>query len=97
MVKNFNSVDRFVGNRVQSIRQRLGVSLDRAAEALGVTERQLRERERGSVRFEAKELQKLTKLFDVSVCRFFEGFAVRPREDTTHPADNESVIVEAAE
>ena len=97
MVDHVNSIDRFVGGRVKFRRELLGISDEAAAAAVGVTLQRLSALEAGSLRFGAKDLQLLTKRFDVPVAYFFEGYVVRPRASDAQADDNDLIGVEAAE
>ena len=74
MVATVNKIDRYVGNRVKAKRELLGISEATAAAALGMATERLRELEHGIVRFGASDLQRLTRLFNVSVAYFFESW-----------------------
>ena len=67
-----SAVDLHVGVRIGLRRAALGMSLERLAEALGVSYQQVQKYERGMNRIGAGRLYRLSKMLDVPVSYFFE-------------------------
>ncbi len=80
MTNRINDIDRYVGERVKSLRESLGLSQATVAAALAMTADQLAAFERGAGRFAATDLLILIRMFGVPPVYFFEGLLARPRQ-----------------
>jgi DNA-binding XRE family transcriptional regulator len=67
------AIDSYVGSRVRLRRTLLGISLEKLAEAVGVTARQIRKYERGSDGISASKLYAIATALDVRESFFFEN------------------------
>jgi transcriptional regulator with XRE-family HTH domain len=67
-------VDVHVGSRVRQRRVVLGLSQEKLGEAIGLTFQQIQQYERGTNRISASRLFQLSRVLDVPVAFFFEGF-----------------------
>lgn len=72
-----NPVDIYVGGRVRMRRTLLGMSQEKLGEALGLTFQQVQKYERGTNRIGASRLYDLSRVLDVPVQFFFDGFGGR--------------------
>ncbi len=72
-----NPVDIYVGSRVRLRRTLLGMSQEKLGEALGLTFQQVQKYERGTNRIGASRLYDLSRVLDVPVQFFFDGFGGR--------------------
>ncbi len=69
-----NPIDIHVGKRLRARRIFLGMSQDDLAKKVGITFQQLQKYERGTNRVSASRLYLLSRVLDVPVDFFFEGF-----------------------
>lgn len=67
-----------VGSRLRIRRQQAGLGRQELADALGVTERQLRDYEDGTVRVSAAMLVRTAKVLGSTVLDFFPNVRSRP-------------------
>lgn len=67
-------VDIYVGKRLKQSRLASGMSQEALAHTVGVTFQQIQKYERGSNRMGASRLYEFSKILNVSVDYFFEGF-----------------------
>ena len=70
-----NPVDVFVGQRLKSRRNLIGITQENLAEASGITFQQVQKYEKGRNRLSASRLFQFARVLDVPVAYFFEGFA----------------------
>lgn len=71
-----NPVDVFVGQKLRSRRSLIGITQENLAEAAGITFQQVQKYEKGRNRLSASRLYQFSRVLDVPVSYFFEGFAV---------------------
>jgi transcriptional regulator with XRE-family HTH domain len=81
-----NQIDKFVGDRIAARREFLGISIIEAARAVAVEVFEFKRYEAGTVRIDARRLQKLCALFDVSSQYFFCLPDAEPRHGDTAQA-----------
>jgi transcriptional regulator with XRE-family HTH domain len=72
------AVDAHVGHRVRQRRRELAVSRRQLADALGVSQEQVRRYEAGLATIVASRLYAIGQLLDVPAGHFFEGLAAKP-------------------
>ena len=70
-----NPVDVFVGQKLRSRRSLIGVTQESLAEAAGITFQQVQKYEKGRNRLSASRLYQFSRVLEVPVSYFFEGFA----------------------
>src|SRR5580658_2657112 len=70
-----NPVDLHVGARIRMRRRMNGVSLERLADALGLTFQQVQKYERGANRVSASKLYEIAAALKTPVAYFFDGLA----------------------
>ncbi|HNQ92531.1 MAG TPA: helix-turn-helix transcriptional regulator [Alphaproteobacteria bacterium] len=70
-----NPVDVFVGQKLRSRRSLIGITQENLAEAAGITFQQVQKYEKGRNRLSASRLYQFSRVLDVPVSYFFEGFA----------------------
>lgn len=70
-----NPVDVFVGQKLRSRRNLIGITQESLAEAAGITFQQVQKYEKGRNRLSASRLFQFSRVLDVPVSYFFEGFA----------------------
>ncbi|ANM07679.1 XRE family transcriptional regulator protein (plasmid) [Rhizobium phaseoli] len=71
-VKTPNAIDSYVGARIRTRRQLLGMSQERLAEQIGVTFQQVQKYEKGINRIGASRLQRIAEVLHTSPSFFFE-------------------------
>jgi len=71
-VKTPNAIDSYVGARIRTRRQQLGMSQERLAEQIGVTFQQVQKYEKGINRIGASRLQRIADVLRASPSFFFE-------------------------
>lgn len=71
-----NPVDVFVGQKLRSRRSLIGITQENLAEAAGITFQQVQKYEKGRNRLSASRLYQFSRVLDVPVAYFFEGFTV---------------------
>jgi len=70
--KRSNAIDAHVGGRVRARREKLSISQQVLAEALGITHQQIQKLEEGTNRIGAGRLQQIARILDVPVAFFFK-------------------------
>ena len=73
MVRNSNSVDTHVGERLRLRRKLMGISQSELAERLGLTFQQIQKYEKGANRISAGRLYRLAEPLSVPPSYFFDG------------------------
>lgn len=71
-VKTPNAIDSYVGARIRTRRQQLGMSQERLADQIGVTFQQVQKYEKGINRIGASRLQRIADVLRASPSFFFE-------------------------
>jgi len=71
--KSPKPTDQHVGARMRARRLMLGMTLEKLAEALGLTYQQVQKYEKGANRIGASRLQAIAQALQVPVSFFFEG------------------------
>ncbi len=69
-----NPVDVFVGQKLRSRRNLIGITQENLAEAAGITFQQVQKYEKGRNRLSASRLYQFSRVLDVPVSYFFDGF-----------------------
>ncbi|MBE2191653.1 MAG: helix-turn-helix transcriptional regulator [Alphaproteobacteria bacterium] len=69
-----NPVDVFVGQKLRSRRNLIGITQENLAEAAGITFQQVQKYEKGRNRLSASRLFQFSRVLDVPVAYFFDGF-----------------------
>jgi transcriptional regulator with XRE-family HTH domain len=90
MIKTANVVDAFVGARIHSRRQALGIGIEKAANAIGVSCERMKDFEAGTDRISARLLAELAAVLDVDASHFFE-----PTDKRAALAPHGSLIADA--
>lgn len=70
-----NPVDVYVGQKVRSRRNLIGITQENLAEAAGITFQQVQKYEKGRNRLSASRLYQFSRVLEVPVSYFFEGFS----------------------
>lgn len=70
-----NPVDVFVGQRLKTRRNLIGITQENLAEAAGITFQQVQKYEKGRNRLSASRLFQFARVLNVPIAYFFEGFA----------------------
>lgn len=87
-------VDIHVGGRLRQLRSLCGLSQEKLGEALGLTFQQVQKYERGQNRIAASRLFDVSRILNVPVAYFFEGYESATYKEAAnsqilHLADNE--------
>ena len=69
-----NPVDVFVGQKLKAQRTLIGMTQEKLAEATGITFQQVQKYEKGRNRLSASRLFQFSRVMNVPVAYFFEGF-----------------------
>lgn len=77
-VKTPNAIDSYVGARIRTRRQLLGMSQERLAEQIGVTFQQVQKYEKGINRIGASRLQRIAEVLHTSPSFFFQQSESEP-------------------
>ena len=80
-------IDKFIGDKIYSLRLGKGLSRQQLAEVIGVTHQQLQKYEKGTNRISAGRLVLIAQALDKSPEFFYAGFekdAAAPEENTMH-------------
>ncbi|MBX4910011.1 MULTISPECIES: helix-turn-helix domain-containing protein [Rhizobium] len=77
-VKTPNAIDSYVGARIRTRRQLLGMSQERLAEQIGVTFQQVQKYEKGINRIGASRLQRIAEVLHTSPSFFFQQNESQP-------------------
>jgi transcriptional regulator with XRE-family HTH domain len=72
-VKSGDPIDLYVGSRLKSRRQQLGLSQEKLGEAVHLTFQQIQKYEQGTNRISCSRIYHFAKLLDVEVSYFFKG------------------------
>jgi PAS domain S-box-containing protein len=75
-MKDQNSIDRHVGQRLRQLRLVRSLDLQSLSHAIGVSESRLRQMEQGCERIAAAVILRLSNLLEVRPSEFFAGFAI---------------------
>ena len=67
-------IDKFIGNKIYSLRLAKGLSRQQLSKVIGVTHQQLQKYENGSNRISASKLALIAKALDLRIPYFYEGF-----------------------
>jgi len=81
-------VDKFIGDKIYSLRLSLGLSRQHLANALGVTHQQLQKYEKGTNRISAGRLVLIAKALDKSVNYFYVGLDTNENIQEVPEKDN---------
>lgn len=81
-----SQVDKFIGNKIYSLRLGKGLSRQQLAEVIGVTHQQLQKYEKGTNRISAGRLVLIARALEKTPEYFYEGFDGNkiPEENTMH-------------
>lgn len=90
-------IDVHIGKRVRARRLVLGLSQDNLAAALGVTQQQVKNYERGTSKVSASRLYALSNILDVPLEWFFRKLVPREGSGEGPNSPNESGVVPASE
>lgn len=85
MAHRVNSIDAHVGRRIRARRQLLGMSQTKVANRLQISFQQLQKNENGQNRIGASRLFALSRILQVPVTYFFDGF--EPPENRGRSSD----------
>ncbi len=69
-----NPVDVFVGQKLKTRRNLIGITQENLAEAAGITFQQVQKYEKGRNRLSASRLFQFSRVLSVPIAYFFEGF-----------------------
>jgi transcriptional regulator with XRE-family HTH domain len=70
-----NPVDVFVGQKLKTRRNLIGITQENLAEAAGITFQQVQKYEKGRNRLSASRLFQFSRVLNVPIAYFFDGFA----------------------
>ncbi len=85
-----HDVDIHVGGRVRLRRSALGLSQDQLGAAIGLSFQQIQKYERGANRIGASRLYEMSKILNIPISYFFEGFdalGLAEAKDSSYQAD----------
>ncbi len=80
-------IDKFIGNKIYSLRLGKGLSRQQLSDVIGVTHQQLQKYEKGTNRISAGRLVLIARAMDKTPEFFYEGFdqtVSAPEENTMH-------------
>lgn len=80
-------IDKFIGNKIYSLRLGKGLSRQQLSDVIGVTHQQLQKYEKGTNRISAGRLVLIARAMDKTPEFFYEGFDQTmgaPEENTMH-------------
>lgn len=69
-----NPVDIYVGQKLKARRNLIGITQETLAESTGITFQQIQKYEKGKNRLSASRLFQFSRVLDIPVSYFFEGF-----------------------
>ena len=69
-----DKIDKFIGNKIYSLRLAKGLSRQQLSKVIGVTHQQLQKYENGSNRISASKLALIAKALDLRIPYFYQGF-----------------------
>jgi transcriptional regulator with XRE-family HTH domain len=92
--EGINPIDAYVGLRLRLRRKFLGLAQEALAKAVGITFQQFQKYENGKNRISASKLFQLSRLLDVNVQYFFDGFG--EQSDNIELLDDEAIKALAA-
>jgi len=81
-------VDEFLGVRLRLFRQIANLSQETLAESIGITFQQVQKYEKGTNRISAARLFQFSKLLNVRLDDFFDGYAAKPDNQAIRFLDN---------
>lgn len=81
-------VDEFLGMRLRLFRQIANLSQETLAEAIGITFQQVQKYEKGTNRISAARLFQFSKLLNVRLDDFFDGYEAKPDNQAIRFLDN---------
>jgi transcriptional regulator with XRE-family HTH domain len=84
MRRSCNKIDKYIGNKILSLRLALGLSRDQLAKKIDVTQQQLQKYEKGTNRISVSRLVVIAKALSQGVSYFYEGLS----------DDNEPVVTQ---
>jgi len=89
-----DKIDKFIGNKIYSLRLAKGLSRQQLSKVIGVTHQQLQKYENGSNRVSASKLALIAKALDREVPYFYEGFETG--DTSAHILENQRLCIEVA-
>ena len=75
-------IDKFIGNKIYSLRLAKGLSRQQLAKVIGVTHQQLQKYEKGNNRISVGRLVLISKALDKNISYFYEGLETGNNETT---------------
>ena len=87
-------IDKFIGNKIYSLRLAKGLSRQQLSKVIGVTHQQLQKYEKGSNRVSASKLALIAKALDRQIPYFYEGFEVA--DNIPLETENQRLCIEVA-
>ena len=87
-------IDKFIGNKIYSLRLAKGLSRQQLSKVIGVTHQQLQKYEKGSNRVSASKLALIAKALDRQIPYFYEGFEAA--DNIPLETENQRLCIEVA-
>ena len=75
-------IDKFIGNKIYSLRLAKGLSRQQLSKVIGVTHQQLQKYEKGNNRISVGRLVFISKALDKNISYFYEGLETGNNETT---------------
>jgi len=75
-------IDKFIGNKIYSLRLAKGLSRQQLSKVIGVTHQQLQKYEKGNNRISVGRLVLISKALDKNISYFYEGLETDNNETT---------------
>ncbi|MBM3466226.1 MAG: helix-turn-helix transcriptional regulator [Alphaproteobacteria bacterium] len=75
-------IDKFIGNKIYSLRLAKGLSRQQLSKVIGVTHQQLQKYEKGNNRISVGRLVLISKALDKNISYFYEGLETGNNETT---------------
>ena len=75
-------IDKFIGNKIYSLRLAKGLSRQQLSKVIGVTHQQLQKYEKGNNRISVGRLVLIAKALDKNISYFYEGLETGNNETT---------------
>ena len=77
-----DKIDKFIGNKIYSLRLAKGLSRQQLSKVIGVTHQQLQKYEKGNNRISVGRLVLISKALDKNISYFYEGLETGNNETT---------------
>ena len=91
---NLEKIDKFIGQKIYSLRLAKGLPRQQLSKVIGVTHQQLQKYENGSNRISASKLALIAKALDRRIPYFYEGFEAA--DNIPLETENQRLCIEVA-